>query len=183
MNFLELVSKRFSLRKYSSKKVDRELIEKCLEAARLAPSACNSQPWYFIVVDVEESKNKLADIAFSGVYSSNSFAKKAPVLVVVINEKSNYVAKVGGFLRGTQYSLIDIGIAVEHFVLQAQELGIGTCWLGWFNEKGVKKFLGIPKSKKVEAIISMGYPPEGTTPREKKRKSLDEIREYFAGER
>ena len=141
MDFLDLVRKRESVRSYSVTPVPRELINKCLEAARLAPSACNSQPWTFIVIDDPETKKKLADTAFSGIYSINAFAREAPVLVVVITERSAYAAKLGAYFRGMQYNLIDIGIACEHFILQAAEEGIGTCWLGWFNERGVKKVL------------------------------------------
>jgi nitroreductase len=178
MTFLELVKNRRSIRKYSSKPIPHEAIDRCLEAARLAPSACHSQPWSFIVADNENDKNKLAEAAFSGVYSMNTFAKNAPVIIVVITEQSAYAAKVGGYLKGIQYNLIDIGIACEHLVLQAAEEGIGTCWLGWFNEKAVKKVLGLPNNKKVDVIISMGY-PENYEPREKVIKSLDEIRRYL----
>ena len=174
MNFLELVKKRQSVRKYSDKPVPKDAIERCLEAARLAPSACNSQPWSFIVVDSPELKNKVAEAAFSGIYSSNSFAKSAPVLVAVITEHSKFIAALGGYFRGTQYNLIDVGIAAEHFVLQAAEEGLGTCWLGFFNEKEVKKVLNIPKEKKVDIMLSVGYPADDKI-REKSRKPLKEI--------
>jgi len=177
MNFLDIVKKRRSCRGYSPKPVSRKIIEKCLEAARLAPSACNSQPWYFIVVDDKRLKDKICERAFSGVYSICSFAKDAPVLVVVVRDSGRYIARVSGFLRGVQYSLIDIGIACEHFVLQATEHGLGTCWIGWFNEKWVKKVLNIPKNKNVDVIISLGYPKVRVSVA-KGRKSLDEIREF-----
>lgn len=177
MTFLELVKKRRSTRKYSVKPVPRKAIDRCLEAARLAPSACNSQPWHFIVIDDEELKSALAEKAFSGIYSMNSFAKEAPVLIVVVTERSNYIARLGGYSKGIQYSLIDIGIVCEHLVLQAEEEGLGTCWLGWFNEKEVKKLLGLSKEKKIDVIISMGY-PEGKEVRDKVRRSLDAIREF-----
>ncbi len=174
MTFLELVKKRSSVRKYAAAPVPREVIAKCLEAARLAPSACNSQPWDFIVVDDPALKKKLAEAAFSGIYSMNSFACNAPAFVVVTSSKSGGFAMLGGFFRNIRYSLIDIGIACEHFILQAAEDGVGTCWLGWFNERAVKKTLGISRNKKAEIIISMGY-PEDVSYREKTRKSLDEI--------
>lgn len=177
MNFLELVRKRQSVRDYSSSPISRELIDKCLEAARLAPSACNSQPWSFIVLENKEMKNRLADKAFSGIYAINSFAKQAPVIIVVVTERSIYAARLGSYFRGTQYNLIDIGISCEHLILQAAELGIGTCWHGWFNEKAIKRFLGLPRDKKIDILISMGY-PKNTILRDKKRKSLDEIRKY-----
>ena len=177
MAFIDLVKKRRSVRRYAAKPVPREVIDRCLEAARLAPSACNSQPWNFIVVDDETLKNKLAGAAFSGAYSMNAFAGKAPVLVAVIREKSTYFATLAGYFRGVRYSLIDIGIACEHFVLQAAEDGVGTCWLGWFNERAVRKVLNIPGNKKVDILISMGYPEE-TEGRNKERKPLSEIRRF-----
>ncbi len=178
--FLELVEKRYSVRNYSSRPVPREIIERCLEAARLAPSACNSQPWTFIVVDDEDLKNRLAHAAFSGIYSLNSFACNAPVIIVVITESSNYAARLGGCLRGIEYNRIDIGIACEHFILQAAEEGVGTCWLGWFNEKEVKNLLGLSKKTRVDVLISMGYPKKDVAKgvKEKKRRPLNDITRY-----
>ena len=157
MVLLDLLKHRKSVREFLDKPVEREKIMTCLEAARLAPSACNSQPWKFIVVDDEPLKNKLCDAAFNGVYSMNAFCKTAPVMVAVISEKSKFVARIGGMFRGTKYYLIDIGIAVEHFVLQAEDLGLGTCWVGWFNEKAVKSILNVPQNKKIDILIAVGY--------------------------
>lgn len=177
MTFLELVNKRNSIREYAARPVPREVIDRCLEAARLAPSACNAQPWHFIIIDDPVLKDRVSSAAFSGIYSMNSFAKKAPALVVMVREKSRGFASTGGFFRSVQYNLIDIGIACEHFILQAAEDGVGTCWVGWFNERAVKKVLGIPRTKKADIIISMGYPGGGTA-RPRIRKSLDEISEF-----
>jgi len=178
LKFLELVTQRQSTREYQDTAVERADIDLCLEAARLAPSACNSQPWSFIIVDSPAEKNKLADEAFSGIYSMCTFAKQAPVLIVVITERSSYVATLGQYLKGTQYNLIDIGITCEHILLQATELGLGTCWLGWFNEKKVKKALSLPKSTHIDTIISLGYPLKKEL-RKKNRRSLNEIRKYY----
>ncbi len=177
MEFLNLVSKRQSVRSYKPESVPREVIDRCIEAARLAPSACNSQPWSFVVIDDKEIKRKVADAAFGGIYSMCSFAKSAPVLIAVITERSLFAAALGSYFRGSQFSLIDVGIACEHLVLQAAEEGLGTCWLGWFNEKKVKKELNLPKSAKIDVLISLGYPLDETI-REKRRKSLGEIRRY-----
>jgi nitroreductase len=179
MNFLTLVKKRKSIRKYSSRPVPREMIDSCLEAARLAPSACNSQPWSFIVVDDEKIKNEIVKKALSGIYKMNDFVREAPTLIVVLTEHSTYIARMGGQLRHVKYSLIDIGIACEHLILRAVELGLGTCWLGWFNEKAVKKVLGLPKSKKIDVMISLGY-PEVADGKDKKRKSLIKTRRYLS---
>ena len=177
MNFLELVKKRKSTRNYSSRPVAREVIERCLEAARMAPSACNAQPWSFIVLDNKELKDKVSDAAFSPPYTLNAFAKNAPVLIAVVTERTRYVTRVAGFFRGIHFALVDVAIACEHLVLQAEEEGVGTCWLGWFNEKKVKKILNIPNRKKIDIIISMGY-PEKDEPRERIRRPLDKIRRF-----
>lgn len=179
MNFMELIKQRISVRKYSAKPVPRELIDQCLEAARLAPSACNSQPWSFIVVDDEKTKNEIVEKSMSGIYSSNKFVMTAPVIIVVITEHSTYLARMGGMLRHIKYNLLDIGIACEHLVLQAEEMGLGTCWLGWFAEKAVKKVLDLPKSTKVDVMISLGYPDENLPAKKKIRKPLDQMRRYY----
>ncbi|MBI4833559.1 MAG: nitroreductase family protein [Planctomycetes bacterium] len=174
---MELVKKRQSVRNYLPDIVPREAIERCLEATRLAPSASNSQPWRFIVVESPELKTKLAEAAFSGIYFISAFAKTAPVLIAAVRKPSGYLARMGGFFRGLQYNLIDIGIACEHLVMQATEEGLGTCWIGWFNEKKSKKVLNLSKASRVDIIISMGYASSKET-RNKIRKPLDEIRIY-----
>ena len=177
MEFLELVKKRQSDRKYINRAVDRELIDKCLDAARLSPSACNSQPWYFIVVDDPELKEKVARETFGKLISFNHFTMQAPVLIVVITEKSNTIARIGGKIKDKIYNQYDVGVACEHLCLQAAELGLGRCMMGWFSEKGVKKTLNIPDNKQVDLIITMGYSAEENI-RIKKRKNIDEIRKY-----
>jgi nitroreductase len=155
MSFTDLVLKRRSVRRFSDKPVKREDILACLEAARLAPSACNSQPWKFIVVDDPGKRARLAGRIFSGLYSMNEFAKNAPVIIAVVSEKMKFLATVGAQVRKTEYYLTDIGIAGEHFVLRARELGV-------------------PKDRKVDVVIALGYPAEDQVV-PKNRKSLAEI--------
>ena len=176
MEFLELVSRRNSCRRFIKDKVcEREKLKKCVQAARLAPSACNSQPWRFLIIDEPGLLNKVVEVARKGIYSVlNRFLSSAPCIVVVIADKERYIARVGGLITGTDYFLIDIGIACEHFVLQAQELGLGTCYIGYFNEKGLKKLLGIPRRYKIPLLIAVGYPEDGKHP-EKNRLPLEEI--------
>lgn len=176
--FLELANKRYSVRHFSAMSVEREKIAICLEAARLAPSACNSQPWRFIVVDHPDLKTELSDSIFSGIYATNSFVKKAPVLVFVVSDRGNFIARVGAYLRDTRYYLTDIGIAAEHFVLQAAELGLGTCWIGWFNEKRAKSILRVPANKRIDTILAVGYPDPAHPAGIKRRKALEEISGY-----
>ena len=182
--FLDLCRARQSCRRYDpSRPVPREALERCLEAARLAPSACNSQPWTFLVVDEPAQRAALAEAAFGGLHRMNRFAAEAPALVVVLTERSKTLARIGGQIRGVPYRLIDVGIACEHFVLQATEEGLGTCWLGWFDERAVKRVLGLPRSAQADLMISVGYPATGDVARLKSRKAPEEMRRYLGGGR
>lgn len=175
--FLELVKKRRSTRKFSGSPVDRAKLERCLEAARLAPSACNGQPWRFVVVESLPLRANLAEKAFSGIYSMNAFAKEAPVLVAVVTLPTRTPAAFAGLLRRFSYPLIDIGIACEHFVLQATEEGLDTCWLGWFNERDVKKVLHLKRGERVHILLAVGCGSEAGTG-VKNRKPLLEMAEF-----
>ena len=174
MDFMTLAATRQSVRKYASTPISREALQSCIVAARQAPSACNSQPWSFIVVDDPELKDRLVKASCSGIYSMNAFAAEAPVLVVVITGKMKISAAAGALIRNVQYKLIDLGIACEHLCLRAAELGLGTCMLGWFNERAVRKTLNLPWGTPIDLLISLGYPADSEI-REKKRKPLDEI--------
>ncbi len=180
MKFSELIQKRQSVRAYEPTPVEREKIERCVEAARLAPSASNSQPWHFIIVDEPELKNKLAKFAKAKYLKMNMFAEQAPVIVVIVTEKSKLITQIGSRLKDKQYNQIDIGIAAEHFCLQATEENLGTCILGWFDEKNIKKLLNIPKQKRLHLLITVGYAKKGYKQRQKIRKKLNEIICYNA---
>lgn len=177
MSFIELLKKRESIRAYIDKEVNREKIERCLEAARIAPSACNSQPWRFIIVDEPELRKKVGKATYSKIVSFNKFAETSPVLAVIVAQDRKLASKFGGMIKDLPYYLIDIGIAAEHFCLQAVEEGLGTCMMGWFNEKEIKKLLDIPKKEKIALVIALGY-HENKEPRKKIRKDMDKIRSY-----
>ena len=177
MKFLDLVNKRQSIRKYLDKPVERERVEQCLEAARLAPSANNSQPWSFIVIDDPKLKEAVARNTFDRVISFNRFSLQAPVLILILSERPSFFSRIGSAVKDKQFSLIDIGITAEHLCLQAAEEGLGTCMLGWFNEKGVKKLLHIPPQIRVELIITMGYPVSDEI-QPKERKPINQIKSY-----
>lgn len=156
-NFLSLIRSRRSCRKYSDKAVEKEKIERIIEAGRLAPSACNAQPWKFIIVDDRSILQDLSEAASAKLLGMNWFVNQAPVLIIVVREKANITSRIGGTVKNKDYSLIDIGIASENICLQAEAEGLGSCILGWFDEERVKKILSIPKSKRVELIITLGY--------------------------
>lgn len=172
--FLKLVEERKSIRRYLPRAVDREKIRVCIEAARLAPSAENVQPWRFVVLDDPDIKASFAADVFSGIYSISKFAAEAPVLILVLARLDILANRIGKQIQGIHYYLIDIGIAGEHLVLQAEELGLGTCWIGWFHTGKARKFLKIPSKYKIVSLISMGY-YEKKPSRERKRKNIEEI--------
>ena len=177
-SLIDLIRQRRSVRKYDSRSVERDKIELCLEAARLAPSASNSQPWKFVVVDEPLLKARLADTAFRGIYSLSQFAGSAPVIVVAVADRVGFASRAGGLGRNTSFYRLDMGIAGEHLVLQAAELGLGTCWIGWFNEGGVKSVLGIPGKRRVEYLISLGYPAGDIKTGAQKRVSMAEMSSF-----
>lgn len=175
MTFQEFIKQRQSVRKYKENPVEREKIEKIIEAVHLAPSACNSQPWKIIIVDDPKLKNEVAQATFSKTISFNKFAVQAPVLAVLVIEKAKLIAQIGGSIKNMEYPKIDIGIAAAHFCLQAAELGLGTCMIGWFDEKKIQQLLNIPEKRKVGLVITLGYPPEDYKLRQKIRKPVEEI--------
>jgi len=173
--FLEILVQRQSVRGYSDCPVEPEKLARCLEAARMAPSACNAQPWKFIVVNDPQLKNQVAGYTNSGaLVPMNHFTRQAPLLVVIVRESPNLTSRIGTVLKDKPYTLMDIGIVALQFCLQATVEGLGSCILGWFNEKKVKELLHIPKSKRAELIITLGYPSSQTL-RPKIRKKLDDI--------
>lgn len=173
-HFLSLVKTRQSVRKYTDQPVEAEKLQRCLEAARLAPSASNSQPWKFVVVNDPELVKKVGAETIGPLSSFNKFVPDAPVIVAIVIEKMKVLTKLGASIQDREYPLIDIGIAAEHFCLQAAEDGLGTCMLGWFNEKPIKELLKIPKDRRIGLLITLGYAPENYHLREKIRKKPEE---------
>jgi len=178
MKFIELINLRQSVRRYTDKPVEKDKLDRCLEAAFLAPSACNAQPWRFIIVDDPVLVKKVAKETWNKLVAFNKFVDQAPVIIVITIEKSPLVPTIGGIIKDKEYPLIDIGIAADHFCLQATEEGLGTCMLGWFNEKPIQKLLNIPKNRRIGLLISMGYEPEGYKMRKKIRKDLSKVVSY-----
>lgn len=175
--FSTLVKQRQSTRAFdTTKTVDREIIARILEAGRLAPSACNAQPWHFIVVDEPELKNKVADAASAKLLGMNHFTKQAPVHIIVVEEKVNISSGIGGILKDKHFAFLDIGIATAQICLAAETEGLGTCILGWFAEKKIKKLLNVPDNRRIVLDIILGYPAQPL--RTKKRKSINEVMTY-----
>jgi nitroreductase len=163
MDVSAAIKGRRSVRSYKDQAVENDKIEKVLEAGRLSPSANNRQEWKFIVVKNAETKKKLARAAMN-----QSFIGQAPVVLVACATESKAVMTCGH----PTYA-IDLSIAFAYMLLQAYELGLGTCWIGAFREDEVKSVLGVPTNARVVALSPLGYPATDTVARS--RKSLDEI--------
>jgi nitroreductase len=163
MDVSTAISQRSSVRAYKATDVEEDKLKKVLEAARLSPSANNRQDWKFIVVKSKETKRKLAKAAFG-----QSFIGEAPVVIVACGTDSKAVMGCG-----QPTHTVDVSIACAFMILQAQELGLGTCWIGAFDADETKKILNIPGHVRVVAVIPLGYPSQ--PPSQKFRKSLDQV--------
>lgn len=178
MTFNELISQRQSVRRYSQREVETEKIVQCIDAARIAPSASNAQPWTFVVVNDPVVCHAVAVETIGPLQTFNRFVPEAPVILAIVLEKPKILSEMGGRLKKKEFPLIDIGIAAEHFCLQATELGLGTCMMGWFNEKKIKEILHIPVEKTIGLLITLGYAPEEYPHRKKTRKPLEQVLRY-----
>jgi nitroreductase len=160
------ISQRSSVRAYKATDVEEDKLKKVLEAARLSPSASNRQDWKFIVVRNKETRKKLAKAAFG-----QTFIGEAPIVIVACGtEPKTFMA------CGQPAYTVDVSIAFTHMILQAYELGLGTCWIGAFNEDETKKILSIPEHIRVVAMTPLGYPNQ--PPSQKSRRTLDQIVSY-----
>ena len=158
--FIYLVKHRTSCRSYEPRPVPREHLELMLEAARLAPSACNKQPWRFAVVQDEATRLRLVHESLrKGI--EMKWAANAGAIIALGMRRSGVVHKVGTKIAGVEYPQIDLGIAGEHLVLQAEELGLGSCWIGWINQKAVRRIVGWPRSIEPVGLITVGWPVSG----------------------
>lgn len=165
MEVISVIQRRRSIRKYSDKPVEEEKLLKVLEAARLSPSAKNRQEWRFIVVKDSETRRRLTEAI------GQPFVGEAPIILVCCGTEVESVMR-GGQPRYT----VDLSIATAYMILEAYEQGLGTCWLGSYDENMVKDVLGIPEEVRVVAITPLGYPDESPAPRP--RKELGEIISY-----
>jgi len=174
-SFLDLVIARQSDRAYDKdKEVETEKLEYILEAGHMAPSACNAQPWKFIVINDKELSVQVGK-ATAGL-GMNKFAKDAPVHILVVEESANITSKLGGKVKDKHFPLIDIGIATAHIILAAESQGLGSCVLGWFDEKKIKELTGIPSGKRLLLDIAIGYPVKEK--RKKMRKPGEKVISY-----
>ena len=169
MNFMEIAQARQSCRRYDSDRpVEQEKLDAILEAVRLAPSACNGQPYRLTVCRGETAKAVAKATMGMGM---NKFAAEAPILIVISEEAYVKTAALGAKVKGNDYRSIDIGIAAAYLTAEAAAQGLGTCILGWLDDEKIRALCGL--SRPVRLVVTLGYAAD--TPREKKRKKLDEL--------
>ena len=165
---MEAIKTRRSIRKFRETPVPENLLKEVLNAARLAPSADNAQPWKIIVLRDEQMKQKVTQAC-----NGQKFLVQAPVVLVVCGIPEEAFQTVGGYMSS---HVIDASIALDHVTLAAHSLGLGTCWVAWFKEEKVKDILGIPEDVRVVALTPLGYPDE--SPERPSRKNLEELIAY-----
>lgn len=174
---MKIISERRSVRLFDpSKPVEDNQLRQILEAARLAPSSNNTQPWHFVVVRDENTRERISNAAPLGA-AACKWMRNAPVIIACCGKPDLLKHKSVGQLFDKDFFKVDITIAAEHIVLAAKELGLGTCWIGWFDEKKVRSILRVPSDVRVLALLPVGH-PKGDWPPAKKRKPLDEIVSY-----
>ena len=159
MDVFDTIKDRRSIRAYKGERIPKDKLDKLLEAARLAPSAANRQNWKFVVIENEQIKNQLVTAC-----NNQAFVGTSSLVIAGIGDSAQ------------KWHQVDLAIALEHIVLEAVELELGTCWIGAFNEDEVKKILKIPQDKKVVALLTVGVPAESPTARP--RKAMEEIVAY-----
>ena len=173
MTFDEILETRYSVRSYDTRPVPHDALVAICEAARAAPSASNSQTWRFIVVTDRELIRQLCKQGMGPVVK-NRWMRDAPVVIVGCSKLDVITNRLGTGVTGIEYYRIDMGIAMEHMVLKATELGLGTCWVGWIHEGNIRRILGIPEKVRVLAMLPIGYAKDAKRPA-RKRKPLDQV--------
>ena len=172
MNFMEIAQKRQSCRSYDTDRpVEQEKLDAMLAAARLAPSACNGQPYHFTVCRGEVAKE--VEKAARGMAGLNKFATEAPVVIVVSEKPYVASAALGAKLKNNDYRSIDIGIAVAYLTAEAAAQGLGTCILGWLDDEKIRQLCDLDQP--VRLLVTVGYPKEGDPLRKKVRKEISEL--------
>lgn len=174
MNHSDLVKVRQSCRSYNSERaVEDEKLDAILSSARLAPSACNGQPYRITVCKGESAKAVASCVTGMGM---NKFAKDAPVMLVISEEDYVKTAAFGAKVKKNDYRSIDIGILAAYITSEAADRGLGTCILGWFDDEKIRTICSLEKP--VRLVITLGYPSDNDKIREKKRKDLSELVSY-----
>ena len=171
MNFMEIAERRQSCRSYDgSRQIPRQVLEQILQAGRLAPSACNSQPYHFTLCQGDRAREAAKMVQGMGM---NKFADQVPAFLVISEQAYNRTAAAGARVKKNDYRSIDIGIAAAYLTAEAAAQGLGSCILGWFDDEKLRKLCGLQEP--VRLVIALGYAAVGDPLRTKKRKALQDL--------
>jgi nitroreductase len=174
-DFLDLCKRRQSCRKFAKKAVEHDKLVKCVEAARLTPSGCNSQPWSFIVVEKEELAKQVLSCGQPG--GMNAYLNDAAAVILVMEEYAKLMPNLRDRLDSQYFAKSDIGAAMEHICLEAEDQGLGSLIVGLFDRPKIREILGLPESARIAGYIAIGYSEDPL--REKTRKSLESIVKFY----
>ena len=176
-DYFDLVNKRESCRNFDpDRPVEKEKLMRCAEAARLAPSACNGQPWRYLIVTNAEFAAKLKPLMME--LGQNKFLQKCPAFAVVLEEPTVMKVSLSEKFKDQNFAPIDVGLSVSQFCYAATEQGLSTCLIGWHNEKKIRELFGVPKTSRVRLVIAVGYAASDKL-REKIRKPAEEVIQYI----
>jgi nitroreductase len=175
---IQEIRDRRSIRKYTNQAVDDQMIMQVLESGRLAPSGSNTQPWQFIVVQSDEMRQQLSDVSHN-----QQWMMTAPVHIVCIGDMRSRTAEDVEVAVDEKSSspelkqiIRDTAIAIEHIVLEAESLGLSTCWIAWFVQEEIRPVLNVPEDKYIVGVLTLGYADE--TPKARPRKTLEDMVRY-----
>ncbi|MCF0134141.1 MAG: nitroreductase family protein [Blautia sp.] len=182
MDFMEMMLKRESCRSYADKAVSREDLLKIVEAGHLSPSACNSQPWKFIVVDDKLAKERLCDaLVLENGKTSCPFRNEVPAFIVIVEQPARLMPAAQEYYQNSQYfAQGDIGMAAMNMCCEAVELGLATCMIGMNNQEKMEQYFNIPKGQIVRLVLTVGYAADEKEPRKKMRKALEDVYSFNA---
>ncbi|MDR2893282.1 MAG: nitroreductase family protein [Deltaproteobacteria bacterium] len=175
-DFLDLCRRRQSCRDYADRPVEREKLINCIEAARMAPSGCNSQPWSFVVVDNPQLVPEVAKSTQH--FGLNEYFEKASAFIVVLEEHAVLIKRIRAFIDSQYFARHDLGCATMSICLAAEAQGLGTCIIGVFDRERLCELLGLPREQRFACVIAVGYPANDTV-RPKVRKSMEEIAKFI----
>ncbi len=175
-DYFELINKRESCRDFDTRTVEKDKLERCVEAARLAPSACNSQPWKYLVVTNPEMAEKLRPMMQD--LGMNKFVNACPAFAIVLEETAKLKVTVSQRFKDQDFAPIDLAFSASQFCYAATEQGLSTCIIGWHNEPKIKEMFSLKKHERVRLILAVGYAKTDKI-REKKRKPIEDISVFY----
>ncbi len=176
-DYFDLIARRESCRNFDpNRPVEKEKLQRCAEAAWIAPSACNGQPWKYLIVTNPELNEKLRPLMMER--GMNKFVKNCPAFAVVLEEATVLKVSLSQKFKDQDFAPIDVAFSASQFCYAATEQGLSTCIIGWHNEQKIRELFGLPKTTRVRLILAIGYAADETL-RKKQRKPIDDVIRFY----